>query len=191
MDGTATRPRELGFASAVLWALAVALAAGAVVKVAAYGRFQEVSDRACAYGMDQEPAGGWSDSSFPCEQFGPMAWYLPYWASIVAYVVFAVLFAAAALLAGRARPGARGFALWTGITAVALCAIPGLLDLGRVFAETGANQADALVAERVFDTFPSWVEAVETVAQVLVIVGAVAAVWLLSRPAARAVLKRP
>lgn len=191
MDGTATRPRELGFASAVLWVLALVLAAGAAVKVAMYGRFQEVSDRACAYGMDQEPAGGWSDNSFPCEQFGPMAWYLPYWASIVAYVVFAVLFAAAALLAGRARPAARGFALWTGITAVAFCALPGLLDLGRALGEVGTNQADKIVAARVFNTFPGWVEAVDTVVQLVVIAGAVTAVWLLSRPDVRAVLKRP
>ncbi|GAA2147016.1 hypothetical protein [Glycomyces algeriensis] len=190
MDANAMRPRALGLASAVLWALAAVLAAAAVVKVAMYGRFANVSAEACGDVMDLEPPGGWSDRSFPCEQLGPMGWYLPYWVSLLAYVVFAVLFLVAAILAARTATTARGFTLWTAIVAVALCAVPGLLNLGRRFAEAGANQADTLVAARVFDAFPGWVEAVETVVQVLLVVGAAAAVWLLSRPEVRAALER-
>ncbi|MFG3342290.1 hypothetical protein [Glycomyces sp. NPDC048151] len=189
-NATAVRPRALGIAGAILWAVTGALAAGAVVRVATYGRFMEVSDQACQAVMSLEPPGGWSDNSFPCEQLGPLSWFLPYWAAVAAYAVFATLFLVAAVLTVRSRPAAQGFTLWTAITAVALLAVPGLFDLGRVFAETGANQADTLVAERVHDTFPAWVETVDTVVQALLVAGAVAAVWLLRRPEARAFLKR-
>lgn len=188
MDAIAARPRTLGLASVVLWALAAVLAAAAVVKVAMYAKFRAVSGEACGDVMDLEPPGGWSDDSFPCEQLGPVGWFLPYWVSLLTYVVFAVLFAIAAVLAGRARPAARGFTLGTAIAGVALCAVPGLLNLGRSVARWGANQADALVAERVFAAFPGWVEAVETIAQVLLVVGSVVGLWLLSRPEARAAL---
>jgi hypothetical protein len=190
MNETGARPRGLGFASGVLWVLTGLLVAAAAVMIAMYGRFQEDSDRACSQVADLEPPGGWSDASFPCEQLGPMAWYLPYWGAVAGCLVFAALFLVAAVLTGRSHPRARGFALWTGIAAVVLLAVPGLLDLGRVLGSIGANQADSLVADRLHEMFPAWVETMSTVVQALVIVGVAAAVWLLSRPEVRAFLKR-
>jgi hypothetical protein len=190
MGGTGARPRGLGIASGVLWVLTGLLVAAAVVMIAMYGRFQEDSGRACSAVADLEPPGGWSDASFPCEQFGPMAWYLPYWGAVTGCLVFAALFLVAAVLTGRSHPRARGFALWTGIAAVVLLAVPGLLDLGRVFGGSGANQADSLVADRLHETFPAWVETMSTAVQALVVVGVVTVAWLLSRPEVRAFLKR-
>jgi NADH:ubiquinone oxidoreductase subunit 6 (subunit J) len=124
MGGTGARRRGLGFASGVLWVLTGLLVAAAVVMIGMYGRFQEDSGRSCSEVADLEPPGGWSDASFPCEQFGPMAWYLPYWGAVTGCLVFAVLFLVAAVLTGRSHPRARGFALWTGIAAVVLLAVP-------------------------------------------------------------------
>ncbi|MDN3242603.1 hypothetical protein [Glycomyces tritici] len=46
------------------------------------------------------------------------------------------------------------------------------------------------MAEQIFDAFPGWVEAVTTIAQVLLVVGAVAVVRPPCRPGVREALER-
>ncbi|HEX2144224.1 MAG TPA: hypothetical protein VHG10_06940 [Glycomyces sp.] len=188
-DISTAKPRALSGASAVLWVVTAALAVAAVVKLAWYPRFAEASSDACDAVAAQAPSAGWSDQSFPCEQFGPMGWYLPYWLGTLFFVVFAVLFLVAAIMAAKGRPGVWAFTLVIGIIAVA-GAVAGLLDLGWSFAIESSNQADALVAERLRDALPVWPSIVESVVELVVIAGTALAVGLLSRLSTNAYLKQ-
>ena len=176
---TATRPRALPGAAAVLWVVTAALAVAAVAKIAMYGQFTQSSADACDAVVALEPPGGWKDASFPCEQLGPMGWYLPYWAAVCGYALFGALFLAAAILASRERQGARALTMVTGIFAVASTGVMGLLNAGWVFAIRGSNDADELVAERVREAVPVWLDLTETTVQIILIVGWVVAVRLL------------
>jgi hypothetical protein len=187
---TVTRPRALVFAAVALWVVTAALAVAAVAKIAMYGQFTRSSADACDAVVALEPPGGWADASFPCEQLGPMGWYLPYWAAACGYVLFGALFLTAAILASRARPGARAFTAVTGIFAVASTGVMGLLNVGWTFAIRSSNDADELVAERVREAVPVWLDVTETTVQIILIVGWILAFRLLFGYGAGAYLRR-
>jgi hypothetical protein len=155
-------------AGAALWIAALALAVAAAGKIGLYGRFQQSAADACEGAVDREPAGGWPDASFPCEQFAPLGWYLPYWLTIAAYVVFTVLFAVAAVKAARASRDARRFAAVTGGLADLICVLPGVLGLSWIAASATANEADQVVVESIRDDVPGWFTATEWIALVAV-----------------------
>ncbi|MCC3763322.1 hypothetical protein K3N28_09585 [Glycomyces sp. TRM65418] len=182
MDTPAT-PTDRAFrtASAALWTAAAALAVAAIGKIARYGQFRQSASDACDAVVDLEPPGGWSDSSFPCEQFAPMGWILPYWFAITAYLVFAVLFAVAAVKAAKASPGTRAFATTTTVLATLLCVVPGVFGLGWTFAVATANEADRLVAQRIHDAVPGWFTAIEVLVLLVAFAAALTAVILLRR----------
>jgi hypothetical protein len=180
VDGSVTQiDSAFRAASAALWTAAIAMGVAAIGKIALYWSFRRSAFDACDAAVDLEPDGGWSDASFPCEQFAPMGWILPYAIMMTVYAVFTVMFAVAAVKAGRWRPGARPFALVTAILAVVLCVIPGLFDLDWMFAIATANQADTLVAQRIRDDVPGWFAVLEIITLTVVLVASVRAVFLL------------
>lgn len=183
MKSSAASPfyRRFTSASARLWAATIALGALAVAKLALYIPFQQSSSKACDAVVGLEPDGGWSDSSFPCEQFAPLGWILPYWLLTAFYVLFALLFMSAARKVGKASPGAPTFTLVITILATVFAVVPGVLDLDWLFATTTANQADALVIERIRDSVPGWFAIGEIAALVLVLAASLFATVLLQR----------
>jgi hypothetical protein len=169
VSSTAT-PTDRAFktASAALWIAAIALAVLAIGRIALYGQFTQSASDACDAAVGHEPAGGWPDSSFPCEQFAPMGWILPYWLTIAAYLVFTVLFAVAAVKAAKATPGARRFAAVVSGLADLICVLPGLLGLNWIAAEASANEADKIVVRLIQDDLPGWATATEWIALIIV-----------------------
>ncbi|GAA2308788.1 hypothetical protein GCM10009853_077780 [Glycomyces scopariae] len=190
MSETETRPGVLKAGGAALWVAAAAAAAVGIARIVQYGAFQDASARACDEVVDLEPSGGWPDSSFPCEQFGPAAWYLPYWSAVAASLVFAALLVAAAIGTARGRRGARTLAAVAAPLGVVLWALPSLFHLGYVFATETANEADSLVAEQVYDHLPTWFGPGESVLEIVFVLAAALALLLLFRPAATAHLGR-
>jgi hypothetical protein len=178
---TAPQTETSKAAGAALWTASAALAVAAVGKLALYGRFRQSASDACDTAVGREPAGGWPDASFPCEQFAPMGWILPYWLTIAAYAVFAVLFAVAAVKATRAGRGAARFAAVTAGLAALLCVVPGVFGLSWVFAVATANEADRIVAELIRDDVPGWFTALEIATLLVALAASVAAVVLLRR----------
>jgi hypothetical protein len=164
-----------------LWTAAIALGVVAVAKIVLYIPFQESASEACDAVVGLEPDGGWSDSSFPCEQFASLGWILPYWLLTASYVVFTLLFMAAARKVGKAGPGAPTFAMVITILATVFAVVPGVLDLDWLFATATANQADTLVAERIRDDVPGWFAVGELAALVLVFAASLFATILLQR----------
>ncbi|WP_335988197.1 hypothetical protein [Glycomyces sp. MUSA5-2] len=190
MSGADMKPGALEAGTAFLWGATAVLAAAAIVRVVLYGAFQDAQSEACDAVFNASPTGNWPDDSSPCEQLSPLGWFLPYWGAIAAAVLFFALLLAAAIGTGRGRAGARTLAAVSAPLAVALWAVPGLLDLGWVFAEAGANDADNEVVAYLRDHFPAWFGAGETTLQIVFIVVAALALWLLYRPGVGAFLKR-
>ncbi|MEU6248929.1 hypothetical protein [Glycomyces sp. NPDC047010] len=190
MSDADVKPGALTAGTAVLWVATAALAAAAAARVVLYGAFQDAQFDACDAVFNASPTGNWPDDSSPCEQFSPMGWYLPYWGAVAAAVVFFALLLAAAVGTGRGRQGARTLAAVSAPIAVALWAVPGLLNLGWVFATAVANDADSEVVEYLRDHFPSWFGTGETALQIVFIAAAAVALWLLYRPEVGAWLRR-
>lgn len=163
MSTTETTARK--GAVAALWTAGALFAALAVAKIALYGDFTSASGDGCRSERNPE----WTAA---CEQFGPISWYGPYWLAVLAYAVFAALFAAAAVKASRNRPAAR-FAMAATILAIVLAVLPGVFDLGWRLAVATANEADTWVAEYVRDAEPFWYGPVETAALTLAAVAAI------------------
>jgi hypothetical protein len=181
VNTTAPQTETSKAASAALWTASAALAVAAVGKLALYGRFRRSASDACDAAVGREPAGGWPDASFPCEQFAPMGWILPYWLTIAAYAVFAVLFAVAAVRAARTGRGAARFTAVTAALAALLCVVPGVFGLSWAFAEATANEADRIVAELIRDDVPGWFTALEIVTLMVALAASIAAVVLQRR----------
>ncbi|WP_344490871.1 hypothetical protein [Glycomyces endophyticus] len=163
-------------AAVALWAAAVLFLAVGVAKLALYADFTADSGAGCR--SEQNPG-----FTAACEQFAPVAWYGPYWLAVAGSIVFALLFAAAAVLADRGRRPVR-FAMAATLLAIALAVVPGVFDLDWRFAVAAASEADAWVAEYVRDGVPSWYGPVETALLVLAAVAALlGAEWLRRSPA--------
>ncbi|MFB9662623.1 hypothetical protein ACFQS3_23100 [Glycomyces mayteni] len=159
-----------------LCAAALLFAALVVVKIGLFADFRSDSSDGCF--TEQNP-----QFVTACEQLAPASWFAPYLLSIVAYAVFAALFAAAAVLTARARPAAAAFTLVTTITAIVLAVLPGILDLGWRFAVATSTEGDKWVAEYVRDHAPTWYGPAEATALVIAALCAIAATVLLRRRA--------